>query len=85
MQDEWQAVAAAIGNYQQALDRCLVLNAARNFLSPSVRAILGSGIADGDWSGHAAAVGGPWSAAELAQIAASARRLTGHLFAYPHV
>lgn len=79
MREEELAVEDAIGRYERALDNCLVLNAARNFLSPRTRAVLGRSIADADWAGHALAEGGPHSAAELAQIEAQTRRLIAGL------
>lgn len=79
------ALLAAISDYEVALERCLVLNAARNVMSPGARALLGSRLADGDLAGRPKEWGGQYAAAPARAIENVARTLVDRLFGTPHV
>lgn len=70
-------------SYGRALEDCLILNAARNILSPQARALLGAPIADGDWSGRVRGGKAPYSTGPLShivQLDQDARALVTRLF-----
>lgn len=77
-----------VTSYERALEECLILNAARNILSPQARSLLGRPIADGDWSGRVRAEKAPYSAPPLShigQLDENARALVERLFQRRHV
>lgn len=85
MQSAAAQVLKAINGYEQAIESALVLNAARNVLSPRTRAILGQTVADGDWAGRVSSHSVTYSAAGLARIEDLARDLIARLFGHRHV
>lgn len=77
-------VFEAIESYEQDIANCLILNAARNVMSPQARALLGRPIANGDWSGRVRAGDSSYSSVALERLEHLARQLITRLFASPH-
>jgi glycine hydroxymethyltransferase len=77
-------VLDAARSYEHELEDCLILNAARNILSPRARALLGGPIADGDWAGRLHADEATYSAAALARLEKTTRDLIERLFSKQH-
>lgn len=82
---ELATLLSAVSEYEQALERCLVLDAARNVMSPGARALLGSRLANGDLAGRAKEWGSQYAAAPARTIEDVARGLVDRLFGTPHV
>lgn len=77
-------VLQAADSYEQEIGNCLILNAARNIMNPTARALLGRPIANADWAGRVRAGDAPYSAAALARLEQTTRELVDRLFASPH-
>jgi glycine hydroxymethyltransferase len=74
----------AVESYEQDIGSCLILNAARNVMSPRARTLLGRTIANGDWAGRVRPGDKSYSSATLEHLEHLTGRLIDRLLGSPH-